>query len=418
MKRPQPSPPSVPRVVWTLTVCTALSLLGDATMYAVLPSQHQAIGIAALQVGWLLSMNRLARLPMNAISGWLSNRLGFKRPYVAGLLVGALSTAGYGISSNVAVLLILRALWGVSWALLTVAAYGMILTLTTEQTRGRSTGIYSSFSFFGGGLGAMLGGALVDALGFASAMRALGACTLLGFALSLTLPSLRAQAGARQAAGIGRGGWGAALLGMFRRADRRLLLIGILNLAHRFFFAGVFYATFGLYLRTLLGDEIHWGTRPLGIASLTAALLFVRNIVSVVIGPTLGHLSDRLGERVRLIALGFGLGVAGLLTFALGRTPWALALAILASAIAFGLVPPLLVAWLGDLTRGQRGIAIGGYQIMGDLGSGLGPLAAYALIDALGVRPTYGLAAAMLLTLCVLALCMSRRAAQRRRGSV
>ena len=31
------------RVTWTLAVCTALALFGDATMYAVLPSQYDTL---------------------------------------------------------------------------------------------------------------------------------------------------------------------------------------------------------------------------------------------------------------------------------------------------------------------------------------------------------------------------------------
>ena len=51
------------RVIWTLTGSTALSLLGDATFYAVLPTSYAAVGVTAMQVGWLLSINRLARIP-------------------------------------------------------------------------------------------------------------------------------------------------------------------------------------------------------------------------------------------------------------------------------------------------------------------------------------------------------------------
>ena len=144
------------RVVWTLTICTALALLGDTTMYAVLPSQYVLVGLVSLHVGWLLSVNRLVRLPLNMISGWLSDRLGAKGPYVVGLALGACSTVGYGLSSGFWPLLVFRALWGLAWALLVVAAYRMILDVTTERTRGRLMGFYTSGSFLGGAIGAIV----------------------------------------------------------------------------------------------------------------------------------------------------------------------------------------------------------------------------------------------------------------------
>jgi len=393
---------STQRIVWTLTICTALSLAGDGTLYAVLPSQHATLGLAALQVGWLLSVNRLARIPLNAFSGWLSNRVGFRGPYIAGMLCGALSTVGYGLTESYGLLLVLRALWGLSWALLTVAAFGMILDAAAPDERGRYTGIYSSFSFFGGAILAILGGVWVDRLGYAPAMRLLGAITALGLLVSLSLPPRRARPVpiASQHRAVGAKGW-SRRLGL---GHPQILLVLVMNFFHRFFFAGVFYATFGAYLAATLGQRPMVGGHALGIASLTAGLLFLRNVVSILIGPLLGHLSDRLGQRVGLIALGFGLGAVGLGLLALPHTWLTLVIAVVASAIAYGLVPPLMVARIGDLTQGQRGGAISGYQIAGDLGSGLGPLAAYALIDSAGMSTTYGLSGALLLGLVLIAL--------------
>ena len=65
-------------------------------------------------------------------------------------------------------------------------------------------------------------------------------------------------------------------------------------------------------------------------------------------------------------------------------------------ACAYGLVPSLLVTWLGDLSANRKsGYAVGAYQTMGDLGSGLGPLITYPLIGLLGLRPVYALAAVL-----------------------
>lgn len=391
---------SAARVVWTLTLCTALSLLGDSTLYAVLPSNFTAVGISALQVGWMLSINRLVRLPLNLVSGWLVQRLGARAPYMAGLILGAFSTLGYGVFSGFWPLLAMRALWGVAWALLAVSAYGQVLDVGDETTRGRLVGIYVTLSYFGGALGAMLGGFLVDLLDLQRAMLILGGLSALAWLAALSLlqrhparPPADREPTEDVRLRVRIRIWTAIL----RRLDARLWLILLLNFGHHFFFAGVFYATFGLYLRNVLGEPVQWGALAIGVASLTAALLLVRNVVTVLVGPLLGYLSDLLGDRTRVLILGELCGVGALACLAISGSLWLIVLGVLLAAVTYGVVPPMLLSWIGDLIRsGERGAIVGGYQTLGDLGSGLGPLAAYALIAVWSLPAVYAVSALLL----------------------
>ncbi|MFO7917552.1 MAG: MFS transporter [Anaerolineae bacterium] len=389
--------PATSRVVWTLTVCTALALMGDATLYTVLPSHYAAVGVTAVQVGWLLSINRLVRLPLNVLSGWLSRRMGPKLPYIAGLVAGTLSTLGYGLSRGFWPLLFWRALWGVAWALLVVAAYAMVLDVSTEQRRGRFTGIYTSFSYFGGAVGALLGGIWVDAWNFSRAMLALGFLTSLGFLGALTLPWTRRKRSPPQIPVVPLRARIARWRDTLGAVNSRFWLIWGLNFAHRFFFAGVFYSTLGYYLSQSLGQRVSVAGTVVGIASLTAILLFARNLITILAGPGLGYLSDYLGDRTRVLLLGEILGAMGLGCFALQGNLWLIGVGVVLAAIAYGVVPPMLVSWMGDMTRrGERSGVVSGYQTMGDLGSGLGPLFAYPLMALLGRRPVYALSALFL----------------------
>jgi MFS family permease len=147
----------------------------------------------------------------------------------------------------------------------------------------------------------------------------------------------------------------------------------------------------------------------IGIASLTATLLLARNVLTVLASPSLGYLSDRLGDRTRVLLLGELLGVGGLICFAVGASPWLLGIGVLGAAIAYGIVPPMLLSWLGDLTpSGRRGAVVGSYQTMGDLGSGLGPLMAYPLLALMDIRLIYALCAAAL-ALTIPAIIKARR---------
>ncbi len=403
------------RVTWTLSVCTGLALFGDATMYAVLPSQYASLGIAAVQVGWLLSINRLVRPPLNFCSGWLSDRVGRRGPYVVGIAIGALSTAGYGLVHGFWPLLALRALWGVAWALVAVAAYAMILDVSDESTRGRLTGTYASFSFLGGAVGPLLGGFLADALGFRDALLILGGCSAGGCALALTLPQTRGRterahaARPLRAAGEAGGRW-RAMMRLAVGMDRRLWLITGLNLIHRFFFAGVVSATFGRYLLNAFGADIPVGSIVVGVAGLTGLLVFLRNLVTVAVGPTLGYLSDRLRDRPAILVVGELAGVLGLAAFAASHTVAVVVLGVALEALANAVVPPLLVAWMGDLSDARsRGTLVGAFQTMGDVGSGLAPVLAYPLLDAYGARPVYAASAGLVALTIPLLVAYGRR---------
>ncbi|MHB1357553.1 MAG: MFS transporter [Anaerolineae bacterium] len=402
---------SARRIVWTLTLCTALSLLGDSTLYAVLPSNFTAVGITALQVGWLLSINRLVRLPLNLVSGWLVQRFGSRAPYMAGLVLGAISTLGYGLLRGFWPLLAMRALWGAAWALIAVSAYGQVLDAVDETSRGRLVGTYVTLSYFGGALGAMLGGFLVDMIDLQRAMLILGGLSAIAWLAALSLlqhrparPGTRSEPVESITLQVRIRVW----ISILRRLDARLWLILLVNFGHHFFFAGVFFATFGLYLRNVLGESVQLGSLALGVASLTATLLLVRNSITVLTGPLLGYLSDLLGDRRRVLILGLLCGVGAMVCLAFGSSLWLIVLGVLLAAVTYGVVPPMLLSWMGDLTlSGERGAIVGGYQTMGDLGSGLGPLAAYALI-AICPLPTLYAICALVLGIMVLVILRTR----------
>lgn len=390
------------RAVWILTTCTALALIGDGTMYAALPAVFPAVGVTAVQVGVLLSINRLVRPPLNMLTGWLVTRVDPHWPYMLGLAIGACSTLGYGLVQGFWPLLLLRALWGLAWALVAVSAYAMVLDITAPEFRGRYAGIYHSFSFFGGALGAMGGGLIVDSLGFSRAMVALGLLSASALGLVLFLPHRavrRAQASppapGRVHSGMGAQAraWRTSLKGL----DARLGLILGLNFCERLFFAGLFYGTLSFYLAQVLPGGVALGPWALGIASLSGALFFARNLISVLTSPFFGHLSDRLGDRTLVLMLGEVLGVAGLVLLAVDGGLATIVAGVALTALAYGIVSPMLVSWMGDLTRqGGRGSIVGAYQTMGDLGSGLGPLVAYPLMALWGPSPVYLVSAVLL----------------------
>ncbi|MDV2687405.1 hypothetical protein RYX56_23955, partial [Alkalihalophilus lindianensis] len=61
-----------PPVVISISLVTAICLVGDSMLYIALPIFWKEVGLDSLwQVGILLSINRFIRLPFNPIIGWV-----------------------------------------------------------------------------------------------------------------------------------------------------------------------------------------------------------------------------------------------------------------------------------------------------------------------------------------------------------
>jgi len=80
---------------WALHIVglgVAISLLGDLTLYVVLPTHTKEAGIALTNVGLMLSANRLIRIVINGPLGVLIERIPRRRIAVPALFFGAISS--------------------------------------------------------------------------------------------------------------------------------------------------------------------------------------------------------------------------------------------------------------------------------------------------------------------------------------
>jgi MFS family permease len=102
-----------------------------------------------------------------------------------------------------------------------------------------------------------------------------------------------------------------------------------------------------------------------------------------------------MGDRWRVVAGGLGIGAIGMALVA-RQAPAAIVAGVLLGSVASGSVQTLVAALAGDLAGPkQRGSAIGLIHTAGDLGSAVGPLAAYALLPWTGLATMYYLCAAL-----------------------
>lgn len=373
------------RVLFPLGLGTALSLMGDATLYTVLPTHTAEAGIVLSNVGIILSANRWVRLVFNGLAGLAYDRSLRRWLFVPALFTGALSTAVYAATRGFWPLLAGRLLWGLSWSGIWVGGAMIILDVTIADDRGRWTGLYQTWFFLGAALGAFVGGLLTDKLGYNATMWIGAALTTLGgLAALFLLPETR---GVRHDPGSPPAGETKHILW----ANRSLWIAASLQGINRFVTAGVLSATMAL----LVQDRLSSANLALGVATLTGGLMAGRTLLSIVSAPLAGTMSDWLGSRWKVIMGGLALGIISMTLLAWG-TPAAILIGISLGAVAGGSVQALATALTGDLAnQAQRGRAIGLLHTVGDLGSAVGPLVAYALLPWTGLQGVYLLCAAL-----------------------
>ena len=381
------------RVLLPVGLAMVLSLSGDLTLYTVLPAHAPALGLGLGAVGVLLSANRLIRLASNPAAGLLLDRWGRRRLFVLGMALGTLSTAGYVASQQFWLFLASRLLWGVSWSLINVGAYAMLVDTTQDTNRGWGFGMLQAFFFVGMGVNPLLGGLLTDWLSFKAAFAICAAVTGLGaiiawLALPETLPEHR-----RLTVTVRRR-WRPSSAIHWLSKQRRLLAVDYMALLTDFAGDGIVLSTLSLYLEQQYGDEISLGGPMLRVASMGGALLAFRAIVSAGVSPIAGRLSDRASNRWATAGWGLIVGVFGMVGLVWISNLWGLLLSVTLISLSGGVLRTILPALVGDLAdEAHRGAATGGLATAGDIGSAAGPLMAYTLLAVMSLQGVYLLSA-------------------------
>ena len=401
----------IPRQVIVVATAVAISLLGDSTLYAVLPSHADQLGIKLAYVGVLLSVNRFVRLLTNSLAGYVYDHIGRWWHFVAALVVGGCTTAAYGLFKGLGVFLIARLLWGTSWSFLRLEGYATVIKQATAQNRGKLMGVYGSISGIGFFAGSFLGGILTDTVGFRNCVLSFAAlallCAVAAFLeLSRNHPSEEGE--------IRRQGDSATKETDFHispsaqnvlrntqhvspspeleaegQKSRRHWLIYYISCINSLV-GSVTASTLGLLIKTRLGAVIQFSHFSIKVASLTGILLALRWLLFFLLAPVFGHLADRLSRRfVQLF--GLLIRIVGLGILATGGSFIWIGTALILTSISSPAISVALDASITDATSArQRGKTIGAYTTFTDLGSAGGPFVGYRVIDWIGVSPGLG----------------------------
>jgi len=394
------------------TCCMSLFIVSlDSTVVNVaLPTMRRDLDAGVSGMQWTIDAYTLVLASLLMLGGSTGDRAGRKRIFQVGLVIFGTASLLCSLAPSLGWLVGFRMLQAVGGSMLNPVAMSIITnTFTDRAERARAIGIWGGVVGFSQALGPLIGGAIVDSVGWRAIFWLNVPVTLIAVILTgLLVPESRA-ARTRRVDPIGQilviiilgsityaiiegpeRGWLSAeiliFFGLFvaalialliyepRRTDplielgffRSVPFVGATLIAITAF-AGMAAFVFlnVLYLQNLRGmSAFNAGLHTLPMAAMT-----------VILAPLSGRLVGHRGPRPSLLLAGVGMTIAGLLlTFLTIDTPtWQLALTYLVFGMGFGIVnAPITNTAVSGMPRAMAGVAAATASTSRQIGSSLG----------------------------------------------
>jgi EmrB/QacA subfamily drug resistance transporter len=404
-----------------LAICsTGLLVVGlDATIVNVaLPAIHRSLSSSLAGLQWTVDAYTLVLASLLMLAGSTADRVGRKRVFQVGLLVFSLGSLLCALAPTLDVLLAARVLQAVGGSMLSPVAMSIIRNVFVDPAeRARAIGVYAAIFGLSIALGPVLGGVLVDTVGWRAVFLVnvpVGALAILAthrFVLESRAATPRRIDPVGQVLvilglasltfgiieGPGRG-WGSA--GIVASLATAVVALAVLVpyelrrreplLEVRFFRSAPFsaasaiavcaFAALGafLFLNTLYLQDVR------GLSPLRAGLCMLPMAAMVLVfAPLSGRLVGARGPRTSLVAAGIGLLVAvAMLTQLSAGSPIAYVLAAYAVfGVGFGLVnPPITNTAVSGMPAAQAGVAAAVASTSRQVGVTLGVAMAGAIL--------------------------------------
>ncbi|QWF79353.1 DHA2 family efflux MFS transporter permease subunit [Amycolatopsis sp. CA-230715] len=400
-------------------------LLDTTIVMIAIPAMLRGLGAGLNAVVWVSSVYLLTYAVPMLFTSRLGDRFGPKRVFVAGLVVFTAASLWCGLAGTVEMLIAARAVQGLGAALMTPQTLAFIGHLFPPAKRGGAMGVWGAVAGVASITGPLLGGVLVDHLGWEWIFYVnvpIGVVTLvmtlvlvpdwqpkhahsfdlLGIFLSaagLFCVVFGIQNGQQYHWGTVAGGItvfeligaGVVFLVAFvvwQRYNRKEPLIPLRVFGNRNFSAGTATGTalqfglVGMFVPITIYIQSVVGLSPTMAGLLTAPM----SLLSGVAAPLAGRLSDRMSAKYLMMgglaAMAAGLGVLAWQAQP-DTNPWALIPGLCVTGLGMGFIfAPMSNATMSGVDRPLAGAASGIYNTARQVGGVLGSAAMGVLLQA------------------------------------
>lgn len=336
--------------LWTkpfilMTVGMLFLFTGFYMLLPTLPLFIKHIGGSESQVGLVVGAFMLSAVILRPIIGGLLDRYG-RRPFILwGLLIFTLAMYFYSWVGGVFVLLGLRILQGLSWAVSTTAIFTAITDIIPSTRRGEGMGWFSTAMTLAMAIGPMCGIWITQNISYQA---------LFFISVGLSLVALLLMFGAKIPFQPKK--TGTQKIELFEKS--------VLPITISVFFLNIAYGGITAFVPLF--------TYSLAVNS--GAFFLVYAATLVLSRPIAGKLSDRHGEKFVIIPA-LGMTIIALISLSLAEGLIGILVSAVLYGIGFGSASPALQAATVRLARPDRkGVANASLLTATDLGIGLGSI--------------------------------------------
>jgi EmrB/QacA subfamily drug resistance transporter len=155
-----------PGVLWATVLGSSVAMIDGSVVNVALPAMAKALDANAAGIQWIVNGYMLPLSALVLIGGALADSLGRKRVFLAGLLLFALASIGCMAAPTLGWLIAARVAQGVGAALLTPASLAILGADFDGEARAKAIGTWAAAGAIGAAIGPIVGGWLVDAVGW------------------------------------------------------------------------------------------------------------------------------------------------------------------------------------------------------------------------------------------------------------
>ena len=400
-------------------------ILVDSTIVSVAtPAIIADLHAEVNSVVWVTSAYLLAYAVPVLITGRLGDRYGPKNLYLTGLTVFTLASLWCGLTSSVDGLILARVFQGLGAAMITPQTMAIITRIFPAQRRGQALALWGATAGVATLVGPILGGLLVDTLGWEWIFFINLPVGVIGFVLAWRLvPRLETHSHHFDWLGVALSGVGMFLLVFGIQEGHQydwgtitgfitvpaLIVAGLLVFAvflfwqarnrqeplvplslfsdRNFSLANLGISTMGFAITAMAFPIMLYAQLVRGLSPTRAALLLVpMAVMSIVLAPFVGKLTDRVHPR-SITFVGFSSIIVSLVWLSRVMTPdshtWELLLPMVLLGIGNACVwAPLSATATRNLPPQLAGAGAGVYNATRQVGAVLGSAAIAVLMDS------------------------------------
>ncbi|MGB3770775.1 MAG: MFS transporter [Rhodococcus sp. (in: high G+C Gram-positive bacteria)] len=153
-------------IVLATVLGSTLSLLDGTVVTIALPDIGTDLGADVSGLQWTVTGYTLTLAAFVLLGGSLGDRFGRRRIFVVGTVWFAAASIACGVAPNIEFLVIARVVQGIGAALVTPGSLAILSASIDREDRGRAIGLWSGFGGIGSAVGPLVGGYLVETVGW------------------------------------------------------------------------------------------------------------------------------------------------------------------------------------------------------------------------------------------------------------